>query len=62
METTGTMTYDQAMKRIEQIVQELEQTEALSVTTYKQKAKEAQQLMQFCESQLRDMEKELAEK
>lgn len=54
------MTYDQAIKRIETIVRELEQTEALSVTSYKQKAEEAKQLLTFCESQLRDMENELS--
>ena len=55
------LTYDTAIKRVEQIIRELEQTEALSVATYKQKAQEAQQLLQFCESQLRDMEQALAE-
>ena len=55
------LTYDDAIKRVEQIVRELEQTEALSVATYKQKAREAQQLLRFCESQLRDMEQALAE-
>ena len=53
------LTYDDAIKRVEQIVRELEQTEALSVATYKQKAQEAQQLLRFCESQLRDMEQAL---
>lgn len=56
------MTYEQAMKRIEDIVRELEQTEALSVTVYKQKAKEANDLLAFCESQLLEMEKSLSEK
>lgn len=55
------MTYEQAMKRVEQIVQELEQTEALSVTEYQQKAKEARELLNFCQSQLIEMEKALAE-
>lgn len=55
------LTYDDAIKRVEQIIRELEQTEALSVATYKQKAQEAQQLLRFCESQLRDMEQALAE-
>ena len=55
------LTYDDAIKRVEQIIRELEQTEALSVATYKQKAQEAQQLLRFCESQLRDMEQALAQ-
>lgn len=56
------LTYDQAIKRVEQIVRELEQTEALSVATYKQKALEAQDLLHFCESQLVDMERSLSPK
>jgi len=60
METTN-LSYDDAIKRVEQIIRELEQTEALSVAAYKQKAREAQQLLRFCESQLRDMEQALAQ-
>lgn len=56
------LTYEQAMKRVEDIIHELEQTEALSVTLYKQKAKEAEELMRFCEEQLTGMERELAAK
>ncbi len=55
------ITYDQAIKRVEEIVHELEQTEALSVSAYKQKAEEARQLLRFCESQLRDMENALTD-
>ena len=60
MTTMANLTYEQAIKRVEQIVHELEQTEALSVNTYKQKAKEANDLLGFCESQLIEMEKELS--
>ena len=56
------LTYDRAIRRIEEIVRELEQTEALSVSTYKQKAAEAQQLLRYCESQLREMESALSAK
>lgn len=55
------MTYDQAIKRVEQIVHELEQTEALSVSEYKKKAAEAQKLLNFCQSQLVELEKSLTE-
>ncbi len=55
------MTYDQAIKRIEQIVRELEQTEALSVSEYKKKATEARELLSFCESQLVELERDLTE-
>jgi exodeoxyribonuclease VII small subunit len=43
------MTYDQAIKRIEQIVSELEQSEAISMDTYQSKAKEAKDLLTFCQ-------------
>jgi len=54
------MTYDKAIKRVEEIVHELEQTEALSVAEYKKKAAEAQELLNFCQSQLVEMEQSLA--
>lgn len=54
------LTYDNAIKRVEEIVRELEQTEALSVAEYKQKAKQASELLKFCRAQLVDMERELA--
>ena len=54
------MTYDEAIKRVELIVHELEQTEALSVADYQKKAKEAKELLNFCQSQLVEMERTLA--
>ena len=53
------MTYDEAIKRIEQIVNELEQSDALSMEAYQTKAKEAKELLSFCHSQLVDWEKEM---
>ena len=50
------MTYDEAIQKIEQIVTELEQSAAISVTDYKTKASEAKRLLDFCESQLTDMQ------
>lgn len=50
------MTYDEAIKRIEQIVGELEQSEALSMDVYQVKAKEAKELLLFCQKQLTDWE------
>ena len=52
-------TYDQAIQRIEQIVAELEQSEALSMETYQAKAKEAKELLTFCQQQLTDWEKKM---
>ena len=54
------LTYEKAMARIQAIVSELEQTEALSVSVYKQKAEEAKKLLRFCEEQLVEMEHELS--
>lgn len=53
------MTYDQAIKRIEEIVHELEQSEALSMESYQSKAKEAKELLTFCQLQLTDWEKKM---
>lgn len=54
------MTYDEAIQRIEQIVQELEQSEALSMDAYQAKAKEAKELLSFCLKQLTDWEEKMA--
>lgn len=51
-----TMTYDEAIKRIEEIVQELEQSSAMSMDAYQEKAKEAKELLTFCHKQLSDWE------
>lgn len=51
--------YDDAIKRIEQIVSELEQSEALSMDAYQAKAKEAKDLLVFCQKQLSDWEEKM---
>ena len=53
------MTYDEAIGKVEAIVKELEQSDALSMDVYKKKAQEAKDLLDFCEKQLGTMEKEL---
>ncbi|MBQ5388750.1 MAG: exodeoxyribonuclease VII small subunit [Paludibacteraceae bacterium] len=53
------MTYDEAIQRIEQIVEELEQSEALSMDMYQAKAKEAKELLTFCHNQLTDWEEKM---
>ena len=55
------MTYDEAIKRIEQIVSELEQSDALSMDSYQAKAKEAKELLVFCQKQLTDWEEKMAD-
>ena len=53
------MSYDEAIRRIDQIVNELEQSEALSMDVYQAKAKEAKELLIFCQGQLIDWEKKM---
>ena len=53
------MSYDEAIKRIEQIVCELEQSDALSMDAYQEKAKEAKELLTFCQKELVDWEKKM---
>ncbi len=55
------MTYDEAIKRLEEIVRSMEQDEALSMDEYKKKAKEAKELIAFCQKELTGMEKTLKE-
>lgn len=58
-EKDNNMNYDEAIARIEAIVKELEQSEALSMDVYKAKAKEAKTLLDFCEKQLAVMQNDL---
>lgn len=53
------MNYDKAIREIEQIVRELEQAEAISVQAYKEKAQQAKKLLDFCEGELKTLEKNL---
>ena len=55
------MTYDEAIKRIEQIVLELEQSKSISMDAYQTKAKEAKELLLFCQQQLSDWENKMQE-
>ena len=55
------MTYDEAIRRLEEIVDSIENGEALKMEEYKQKAKEATQLIRFCQQELTGMEKEIQE-
>lgn len=51
------MTYDEALKRLEQIVSEIEKNMAISLSEYQVKAKEAKQLLDYCQQRLSDWEK-----
>ena len=52
-------TYDSAIKRIEQIVLELEQAETLSMSEYQKKAEEAKELLIFCQQLLVGWERQI---
>ena len=56
------MTYDEAIGKVEAIVKDLEQSEALSMDVYKAKAKQAKELLDFCEKQLGIMAEDLGTK
>lgn len=56
-----TLTYDEAMARLEALTKELASVGAIGMDAYKQKAEEAQQLIDYCRSLLTDMEKGLAD-
>lgn len=53
------MKYDEAIKRLEEIVQSMEGGEALSMEEYRQKAKEAKKLIALCQKELTGLETEL---
>lgn len=50
--TNNNLSYDDAMLRVEAIVKQLEQSDALSMDEYKQLATEAKSLLDFCRQQL----------
>ena len=50
-----TMTYDEAIARAEEIIAQLESSEAISMDEYKKKAAEATSLLRLCQSLLTEM-------
>lgn len=54
------MNYDEAIKRAEQIIAQLEQSEALSLDEYKRLASEATALLNQCKSFLTEMHEDIA--
>ena len=48
----NSLSYDQAMSRVEAIVQQLEQSEALSLQDYRLLAEEARGLLAFCRNEI----------
>ncbi len=53
------MSYDENIKRAEQIIAQLEQTEAISVEEYKRLAKEATELLDKCKAELQETARQL---
>lgn len=52
------MGYDEAIKKAEEIISQLEQAEALSMDEYKRLAAQATALLKQCKSEIKGMEKE----
>lgn len=46
------MTYDEAIKRAESIIADLESAEAISMEAYKKAAAEATALLKYCKSEI----------
>ena len=57
----NSLSYDQAMSRVEAIVQQLEQSEAISLSEYKELADEARQLLAFCRNEVEKISKEFTD-
>ena len=47
------MTYDEKIKKAEEIIVQLEQTEAIGMDEYKQRATEATALLEECKEELK---------
>lgn len=54
-----TMSYDEALKRIDEIMREIEATQAMSMTEFKMKSAEAKQLIEFCRKELMNLEEDI---
>ncbi|MBO7458177.1 MAG: exodeoxyribonuclease VII small subunit [Paludibacteraceae bacterium] len=52
MEKANKISYDEAIKRAEEIIAQLELSEALSMEEYKKKAAEATALLKLCHAEL----------
>ena len=53
------MTYDEAIKQLEQIVHEIETDEAMPLSVFKEKVKQSRELIDFCDKQISNIEAEL---
>ncbi|MBR1785924.1 MAG: exodeoxyribonuclease VII small subunit [Paludibacteraceae bacterium] len=53
------MSYDQAIERLEQIVKKMEQPDIIPMDDYTKIAREATELIAFCQKHLTTLEKEI---
>ena len=60
MKGKGLMGYDEAIKRVEAIVTQLEQAEAISLDEYKKLAAEATSLLNTCYAELKGLAEQLS--
>lgn len=61
MEKESKLTYDAAMARVEEIIRQLENSEAIGLQEYKKLSQEAQQLLSFCRAEIIKLEEQLAQ-
>ena len=54
------MGYDEAIKKAEEIISQLEQSDAISLEEYKRQAKEATALLQQCKSFIAEMHEDMS--
>ncbi len=59
MEKVNNLTYDEALRKAEAIIAQLEEAEALGMDEYKRLATEATALLQHCKSQIEGLSKDL---
>lgn len=61
MEKESNLTYDAAMARVEEIIRQLENSEAIGLQEYKKLSQEAQKLLSFCHAEITKLEEQLAQ-
>lgn len=61
MEKESKWTYDAAMARVEEIIRQLENSEAIGLQEYQKLSQEAQQLLSFCRTEINKLEEQLAQ-
>lgn len=60
MEKDNKLTYDDAIRRAETIIAQLEQSDAISMEEYKSKAQEVTALLNYCRSLIAEMNEHMA--